>query len=302
MQYFVLQAKRKRSCVFVTTRRQWRLLELDIRKQRTQLSKSIYEILTWLVVNAILWCVFDGKLEIYLYQQLQMSSVEERLLPIVICQLLSAAYLPYLQVTCYLCLGRRKSAEEKGTSTYKTFVNAWRRHVGNAILPSTRRAIDRDWYRWHNWCDFALNAGVIVNPYRPCVESYCAFLDFYLTLFKPDTVRKYIKNINTAAVERSGYHINTHIPKLIVQRTFRSAAKRLGHAVPGTRLPLTLDILIQIKPFFNFQLHDDRMLWAILCVGIFTLARIGELVPGHDSKLKVDLNGLSMGGDKGPFG
>lgn len=202
-------------------------------------------------------------------------------------------------MTCYLCLGRRKSAEEKVTGTYKTFVNAWRRHVGNAILPSTRRAIDRDWYRWHNWCDFALNAGVIVNPYRPCVESYCAFLDFYLTLFKPDTVRKYIKNINTAAVERSGYHINTHIPKLIVQRTFRSAAKRLGHAVPGTRLPLTLDILIQIKPFFNFQLHDDRMLWAILCVGIFTLARIGELVPGHDSKLKVDLNGLSMEGDRG---
>lgn len=171
--------------------------------------------------------------------------------------------------------------------------------MGNAILPSTRRAIDRDWDRWHNWCQFAMCSGVIINPYRPCVESYCAFLDFYLTLFKPDTVQKYIKNINTAALERSGYHVNTHIPKLIVQRTFRAAAKRLGHVAPKARLPLTLDILLKTKPFFNFQLHDDRTLWAILCVGIFTLARIGELVPGHGTKLKVLLGSLSMGGDKG---
>ena len=119
------------------------------------------------------------------------------------------------------------------------------------------------------------NAGALINPYRPDVEGYCAFLDFYLTLFKPDTVKKYIRNINTAPLERAGYHMNA-IPKLMIQRTFKAAAKRLGHVAPKTRFPLTLDILRNIKPRFNFTMHDDRMLWAILCVGFFTLARIGE--------------------------
>ncbi len=90
--------------------------------------------------------------------------------------------------------------------------------------------------------------------------------------------------------------MNAHIPRLIVQRTFKAAAKRLGHIAPKARLPLTLDILSKIKPLFNFQLQDDRMLWAILSLGIFTLARIGELVPGHQSKLQMNLNCLSMGG------
>lgn len=189
--------------------------------------------------------------------------------------------------------------EKELRGSYHSFVKAWRQHVGNAILPATRRAIDRDWDRWHSWCDFAWNAGVLINPYRPDVEGYCAFLDFYLTMFKPDTVKKYIRNINTASLERAGYHMNAHIPKLMVQRTFKSAAKRLGHVAPRTRLPLTLNILKNIKPGFNFTTHNDRMLWAILCVGFFTLARIGELVPGHNSKLLVTLACLSIKGDKG---
>jgi hypothetical protein len=171
--------------------------------------------------------------------------------------------------------------------------------VSNAILPSTRRAIDRDWDRWHDWCLFAWNAGVKIDPYRPSVDCYGAFLDFYLTLFKPDTVHKYIRNINTASLERAGYRMNDHIPSMIIKRTFKSAAKRLGGLPTRTRLPLTLDILLKIKPLLDFALHDDRTLWAILCVGVFTLARIGELVPGHNSKLKVDLASISLVGEKG---
>lgn len=196
-------------------------------------------------------------------------------------------------------VGARGGVEKKVRATYHAFVTAWRRHVGNAILPSTRRAIDRDWQRWDEWCKLAWDAGVYLNPYRPDLEGYCAFLDFYLTIFKPDTVRKYIKNINTASLERSGYHMNAHIPRLMIQRTFKAAAKRLGHLPPKTRLPLTVDILKALRPHFDFKLHDDRTLWAIICVGVFTLARIGELVPGNGSKLKVTLASVTMGSGKG---
>ena len=50
--------------------------------------------------------------------------------------------------TYMMCLGTRVGVENKVRKAYHAFVSAWRRHVGTAILPSTRRAIDRDWQRW----------------------------------------------------------------------------------------------------------------------------------------------------------
>ncbi len=178
-------------------------------------------------------------------------------------------------------------------------VQRWRRRYQTAILPATRRAIDRDWGKWANWCKLAAEASLPINPFRPPLYSYCTFIDYYLTLFKPDTVRKYIRNINTAAVERTGHKMNAHIHPLVIKRTFRAAAKRLGHIAPQKRLPLTVQILLQLRDVFDFSSHNDRTLWAILCVGVFALARIGELVPGHGSKLKVTLGAVKMVGNKG---
>ncbi len=68
---------------------------------------------------------------------------------------------------------------------------------------------------------------------------------------------------------------------------------------PQKRLPLTVDILLKLRSEFDFADHNDRTLWAILCVGVFALARIGELVPGNGSKLKVTLGAVQMVGNKG---
>ena len=54
---------------------------------------------------------------------------------------------------------------------------------------------------------------------------------------KPDTVRKYIKNINTASLERAGYHMNAHIPQLVIKRTFKSAAKLRTRGAEDTLAP-----------------------------------------------------------------
>ena len=45
--------------------------------------------------------------------------------------------------------------------------------------------------------------------------------------------------------------------------------------------------------------QNYQCLWAILCVDVFALARIGELVPGHGSKLKVTFGAVKMVGNKG---
>lgn len=100
-------------------------------------------------------------------------------------------------------------------------------------------------------------------------------------------------------MERVGYHITRHLNKLWIKRTFAEACKRFGHVPPTLRLPLTTSILVRLRPCFNFTLHDHRALWAIICVGVFTLARIGELVPSSSSELKVSLANLSLRGDKG---
>ncbi len=134
----------------------------------------------------------------------------------------------------------------------------------------------------------------------PSVDTYCCFADFLLYTCKQSTVEQILKRINTVARERIGRKLMGGKGKLLVQRTFAAAAKRMGHnPARRGRLPLTVDVLVKIKPFFDFTLHEDRALWAILCVGVFALARIGELTPGKRSKLKVTVGSVSFKGTQG---
>ena len=71
---------------------------------------------------------------------------------------------------------------------------------------------------------------------------------------------------------------------LWVKRTFRAAAKKLGHDPSQRRLPLTVGMLVRVRTHIALDTQDGRALWAILCVGVYTLARIGELVPGPASR------------------
>ena len=59
--------------------------------------------------------------------------------------------------------------------------------------------------------------------------------------------------------------------KRTIERTYRAAAKRFTSPT-SKRLPLTVDILKKIKPFLDLAAQDDRAIWAILCLGVFTLA------------------------------
>src|SRR5690349_6265803 len=54
-----------------------------------------------------------------------------------------------------------------------------------------------------------------------------------------------------------------------------------------------------MKPFMLFERHDHRALWAVWCVGVHTLARIGELLPGESADLQVLRESLTMRVDEG---
>lgn len=138
-----------------------------------------------------------------------------------------------------------------------------------------------------------------LDVYKPTLEVYCSFIDFCLSIYTPDTVTSYLKRINTAAVEKTGHNIKDQLNRIWIKRTFVAAARRLGHSGPSKRLPLTVDVLTKIRPEMDFSQHNDRALWAILCVGVFALARIGELIPGTGSKLQVTRGAVTVRGDKG---
>ena len=123
-----------------------------------------------------------------------------------------------------------------------------------------------------------------MDTYAPSIDVYCSFADYHLYLNKPATVASILTRINTVSKERVGRRLVEGVDKFLLDRTFTAAAQRIGHT-STKRLPLTIDILAKMKPEFRFSEHDDRALWAILCLGVFTLARMGELTPGSASKL-----------------
>ncbi len=85
-----------------------------------------------------------------------------------------------------------------------------------------------------------------------------------------------------------------------INRTYRAAAKRFKRK-HSKRRPLTVPILRRIKQKLDPCSHNDRAIWALLCLGIFTLARVGELVPSQQSSLKVTRESIKIRGEHGTF-
>ena len=200
-------------------------------------------------------------------------------------------------VITYLCLGINSRRAGKW---FKYRQAKWRQNLGRSITVSYSKSLASAWNKWRHWCSIASNADppVIVNIYQPTLNIYCAFLDFLLEFYKPETVKSYLKRINTFAVQETGEPIHGHLNKLLIKRTYAAAAKRISEPT-CKRLPLTIEILKKLRPFVDFESNNGRAIWAISCVGIFALARIGELVPGSSSKLKVTLGSADVRSSKG---
>ena len=197
----------------------------------------------------------------------------------------------------YLKINRAKAKE--GINSFSHQLSLWEKTIGSCMTKASRKQLDTAWGRWEGWIRLAQKDDPSIDIFRPPYQVYCTFINYYLSLYRPSTVTTYLKRINTAARERGKGPLVAKGDMIWVKRTFRAAAKRLGHDPSQKRLPLTVDILAQIKPAIDLKTQDDRALWAILCVGVFSLARIGELTPGPASELKVRVRDVSIKGSKG---
>ncbi len=206
-----------------------------------------------------------------------------------------------MMIVCLCCLGGRsgRKISDGSKPVYKSLEELWFTQLESAVQPATRRALNTAWGKWATWVEMVKQHDPAVSLHAPTLTVYCSFINFYLCFHTPESVYSLMKRINTAARERTGYMLTKDLNNLIIKRTFVAAAARMGYTGGTPRLPLTLSILAGIRARLDLTTHNDRALWAVLCVGFFTLARIGEVVPGTSSKLKVTLGSVSMRGKKG---
>jgi len=127
------------------------------------------------------------------------------------------------------------------------------------------------------YAEFCNQAGLNLEQALPAAEpTLCAFVAWASLTLAPDTVGSYLSAIRSLHVDL-GLGDPT-ADRLVLKRTMTGMRKL--HARPVTqKLPLTVGLLDTFKSHLDLHSHDDRVLWAALCLGVHALLRTAELVP-----------------------
>jgi site-specific recombinase XerD len=91
----------------------------------------------------------------------------------------------------------------------------------------------------------------------------------------PTTVKQYFSSIRS--VHRVLGLPDPGVDTPVVQLALRGLQKL--HTKPvRVKLPITVDMIVRMRSFFDFSAHYDRCVYAAICVGVFGMLRSGELV------------------------
>jgi len=197
-----------------------------------------------------------------------------------------------------LCIGRGSA---RTPSLYEHAVAQWEKGVKeNGLAPSTARGYARAWKLWTGWVGMAQPQPPL-DPRYSTLQLVGSFIYFYCIFYKVSTVQNYLRRANTVSKDKGGPGLVKKEWQTEIKRTYKAAATAFPQNACDRRRPLTVPILKKLKPLLDPKSHNDRAIWALLCLGVFTLARIGELVPGHSSSLKVTRRAVQIRGDHGTF-
>ena len=138
-----------------------------------------------------------------------------------------------------------------------------------------------------------------LDPRFPTLELLCSFIYFHCIFYQIATVKGYVRRAGTVSKTKGGQALFRKEWAIDINRTYKAAAKNFPQKSRRARRPLTVQILKKIKTHLDPKSHNDRAIWALLSLGVFTLARIGELVPGNSSKIKITKGSVVIRGDHG---
>jgi hypothetical protein len=139
---------------------------------------------------------------------------------------------------------------------------------------------------WIN--DFCPNSGLSVE--NPSEETLVLWVLYESQFLKGTSLNSYLHGVRDFNLDL-GYG-NVLTTKFRLQKVMKMIRKEDGEEA-GVRLGVTVPLLLELRLTLDLELHDDRLLWATWCLGVFCLMRIGEIVGGRRGR---DLRFGSAGG------
>jgi hypothetical protein len=151
--------------------------------------------------------------------------------------------------------------------------------LGSSIAASTRHTYTTGQTSFLNYCR-ATGIASPWNPSQPVLVGYVCWLHRERS-DKPEglahsTMKTYLMGVRHAHVAAGLADPTKGKPAL--ETALRAVKLKLG-SKKKERLPVTVSLLNYMREFIDFGSHDQRVVWAVLCLGVYGLLRLGELLP-----------------------
>lgn len=135
---------------------------------------------------------------------------------------------------------------------------------------------------------FCPDSGVSVE--NPSEETLVLWVLYESRWLKGSSVHAYLHGVRDFNIDLGFGNVLSQKFRLVkVMKMIRKE----DEGETGVRLGVTVPLLLELRDTLNLDIHDDRLLWASWCLGVFCLMRVGELV--GDRRLR-DLSLGSAGG------
>ena len=168
-----------------------------------------------------------------------------------------------------------------------------------AVSTTTNASYSSGWNTWVHYC----TAYGIQSPLQPDEDTLIGFVAWCTSggrKSKPlafSTIKSYLHSIKY--VHRRALLPDPVTGARALEMAVKGAKRFLAKERPKktAKLPVTVSLLEGIRQYFNFDVHDDRVRWAVLVCGVFGLLRLGELLPKDKSNVLTEANVVRVSDD-----
>jgi hypothetical protein len=181
--------------------------------------------------------------------------------------------------------GRQDSKKGSSTPSDPSVVVEHTRHLLSiSLAESTKKMYGVGWKSYVKYCATAnrkplpLTEEALMNWASSTALSGC----------KGTTIKSYLAGIRSAAIMQ-GFDVSDLSKMQRLKLVLRALASIAPHT--ATRLPITNDILLKIRPYVKLDTYEGKLMWAVFTFAHSCLMRCGEFTT---SSYK-DKNFLSLG-------
>ena len=147
----------------------------------------------------------------------------------------------------------------------------------SAYAEGTRKNMRVHWKAFLLFCTF-----FNLLPLPASLETICLFIQFLSRSFKSvESIKNYVSGVCTLHLFLG--HAFPSLDEFGIKLLYRGIARDKAH-LPRRALPITPQILLEIKSFLNMNDANDASVWCLFLFAFYCMARKSNLVP--DSSLK----------------